>query len=193
MLDPNIFPELNGTIVQDWVLKVIEGYSFIEMVLLYRGMKVKSSHILVYMIPDKETLIKTEDQRYQAFHSFEAGFNTSADLYEAFRDATLDGSSCSCIDVEAVSEKDEALKPYVIDGSNHWVLYEKHPQGADDNKEIKTAQDIGKIGGLKNKRNVPSTLNRSSLVKLPSYSAEETGPSAQRQERALQLLLSNSS
>jgi hypothetical protein len=70
MLDPNIFPELNGTIVQDWVLKVIEGYSFIEMVLLYRGMKVKSSHILVYMIPDKETLIKTEDQSYQDLHTF---------------------------------------------------------------------------------------------------------------------------
>jgi hypothetical protein len=135
MLDPNIFPELNSAMVQDWVLKIIEGYPFIERVLLYRGMKGKGSHILVYVIPDKETLIITEDPGYLAFNSFERGFNGYLHLSEVFpRNASYtDGHGCN--EVEAYSEKDEILKPYMVDGSNHWVLYEKYPQGTNIGEE----------------------------------------------------------
>jgi hypothetical protein len=131
MLDPNIFPELNSAMVQDWVRKIIEGYPFIERVLLYRDMKGNGSHVLVYVIPDKQTLIKTEDPGYLAFNSFGNGFNRYLDLGEVFPRDRLPGSGHLCNEVEAVSEKDEALKSYIVDGSSYWVLYEKSPQGTD--------------------------------------------------------------
>lgn len=156
MLDPDIFPELDRFKVEDGVCNIIEGYSFIERVLLYRSLKSQGSysHVLVYIIPNKEFLIKIKDPGCRALTSFEYGFKTHAGLDEVFRDAVLHGNGYQCVGVEASSEKDEVLKPYIVDGSNHWVLYEKYPQRTDDNKEIKTVQDIGKIGGRKSKRNV---------------------------------------
>ena len=122
MLNPDIFPELNSSIVQDWVLKIIEGYPFVERALLYRGMKGENAYILVLIIPERKALIETEDPAYFAFNSFEAGFDANACLTNAFKLYGLNDNinySCSCI--EADSDKDEALLPYVVDGSNHWV------------------------------------------------------------------------
>lgn len=126
MLDPSIFPELNSSQVQDWVLKIIEGYSFIERVLLYHDMKGQGSYILVYVIPDKETLIRTEDPSYQAFNSFESAFTRSVDLDEAFP-RTAHDSKRLCNEVEADSDKDERLRSSIVIGSSHWVMYEKYP------------------------------------------------------------------